>query len=100
MRMGIFLSSDEVQHKGHDNESGGEPRRGLRKLFVPGLGLALGEEGLGAAGDRTGETGALSALHKNNHGNGKAGEKLEDCKNDLNSRHVFQSFRVLRFYNI
>ena len=31
---------------------------------------------------------------------GKAGKKLENGENDLKSRHVFQSFRVLLFYSM
>ena len=87
MRAFVRSGSDDVQDKGEHNEDEGKDRRELGELGVPGLGLSLGQEVVGAAGDRTGETGALSALHQNDHGEGKAGNQLKNRKNNGNGRH-------------
>ena len=89
--------SDDVQHKGQNNKDKRKNRSQLSELGIPGLGLSLGQEIISAAGNRAGQARAFTALHQNDHGDGKAGEKLEDGKNDLKSRHVFQSFRNNHF---
>ena len=48
-----------MEAQGQQNESQGEPLGGLCQLGVQRLGLALGQEGLRAAGDGAGEAGAL-----------------------------------------
>lgn len=87
------IISDQVQQQGQQNEGQSEPLGGLSQLCVPGLGLALGEEGLRAAGDGAGKTRALAALHQNDNGDGQAGEKLNNGENYGEYRHLFQSFR-------
>lgn len=90
----IYINtSDQVQQQGQQNKGQSEPLGGLGQLCVPGLGLALGEEGLRAAGDGAGKSCALTALHQNNNGDGQAGEKLKNGENDGEYRHLFQSFR-------
>lgn len=63
--------SDEVQNERQNDENKCEPFGHLRKLRVKGLVLTLGEESLGAAGDRARKTGALAALHEHDNGDSK-----------------------------
>ena len=87
------ITSDQVQQQGQQNEGQSEPLGGLGQLCVPGLGLALGEEGLRAAGDGAGKSCALAALHQNDNRDGQAGDELKNGENDGEYRHLFQSFR-------
>ena len=55
--------------------------------------LAFAKESVSAAGNSTGETCALAALHEDDDHDGQTGENLKNSKDDGESRHVFQSFR-------
>jgi len=83
----------EVQNKGKHNKDEGKPLGSLSQFCIKSLALALAKESICAAGDGTGETGALAALHKNDDHDGQTGENLKNSKDDGESRHVFQSFR-------
>ena len=85
----FYFESDKVQNEGQHNERTGEPGRRLCQLFVPSLGLALGKEGLCAAGDGAGQPRALTALHQYDSGDGKTGKQLKNGENNVNSTHVF-----------
>ena len=91
-----LLLSNKVEAQGQQNESQGEPLGGLCQLGVQRLGLALGQEGLCAAGDGAGEAGALAALHKHDRGDSNAGEDLENSENNGDDRHLFQPFQSLQ----
>ena len=83
----------KVQNESKQNKGEGKPLGSLCQLCVKSLALALTEEGICAAGDGTGETSALTALHENDDHDGQTGENLKNSKDDSESRHVFQSFR-------
>ena len=55
---GPFVFSDKVQRESEHDESQPDPLGGLGQLGVERLGLALGEEGVRAAGNGAGEAGA------------------------------------------
>lgn len=84
--------SDEIEHERQHNKDESKPLGHLCKLCVQRLSLALGEKGLCAAGDRTGQAGTLAALHKNDDGHSKTGENLKNREDNSKGRHLFQSF--------
>lgn len=92
-----------MQRKSQDDESETDPLGGLGELRIESLGLALGEEGVSAAGDGAGEPGTLAGLEQDDDGYGEGGEKLQNRESDV---HFIQSFRyrkhlvktVLRYY--
>ena len=84
--------SDAIEHERQHNKDESKPLGHLCKLCVQRLCLALGEEGLCAAGDRTGQAGTLAALHKNDDGHSKTGENLKNREDNSKGRHLFQSF--------
>ena len=75
-RLPVFVSLDEVQNEGENNEHRGGPLGQARQTGVQSLGLVLGQEGVAAAADGAGETGVLAALQKNDADDGEAGQKL------------------------
>jgi len=83
----------EVQDKGEQNEDQCKPLGSLGQLGIEGLAFALAEESVSTAGDSTGETGTLAALHEDDDHNGQTGDNLKNSKDNGESRHVFQSFR-------
>ncbi len=87
--------SNQVESQSEDNESKSDPLGCLCKLSVQSLSLALGEEGVSAAGDSTGKAGTLAALEEHDNGKSNTAENLNNSKNDSKSRHLFQSFRLL-----
>lgn len=92
-----LIKLDQVEYQREKNKRKCKPFGHLCKLGIESLCLALGEEGLSAAGDRAGQTCALTALHKHDNGDSKTGDNLKNSEDNGERRHLFQSFR---FYTI
>ena len=71
------LSSNEVQGESEDDESEADP-----------LGVALGEEGVRAAGDGAGEAGTLAGLEEDNDRDGESGKQLQDRESDVHLNSI------------
>ena len=87
---GPFVFSDKVQRESEHDESQPDPLGGLGQLGVERLGLALGEEGVRAAGDGAGELRAFPPRRAADLRDGDGGDELQDGEEDF---HLYRSFR-------
>ena len=60
----------------------------LASLASSSLGLALGEEGVRAAGDGAGEAGTLAGLEEDDDRNGEGGEQLQNRESDVHLNSI------------
>ena len=77
-----------MQSERQDDEGETDPLGGLCELGVHGLGLALGEEGVRAAGDGAGEAGTLAGLEEDDDRNSEGGEKLQNRESDVHLNSI------------
>jgi len=82
---------EQVEHQREQHKGQSDPFGHLGKLAVPSRGLALGQEGIRAAGDGAGQAGALSGLEQHDNYEKQAGEKLDDgqCKSHFKRSFPF-----------
>ena len=78
-----FQLSDDVEDKGEDNESDGDPLGGLSQLSVQRTALILGGERLRDTADSAGKTCALARLEHNDEDNSDCAEELENGDSEL-----------------
>ena len=84
-----FLHQGDDQSQHHKGD--GHPLGPAGQLGVPALGLVLGQEGVGAAGDGPVETGGLALLQQH-HGDQKDGQQnLDHSQDDLDHSFSFLS---------
>ena len=79
----VFILSDDVEDKGEDYESDGDPLGSLGKLCVQRTALILCHEGLGDTADGAGETGTLTGLEENDENNCQCADELENGDKEL-----------------
>ena len=86
------MKSEQVEHQRQNDKAQGDPLGHLGQLGVQSLGLALGQEGIGSAGNGTAEAGALAGLKQNDRDQENTGEKLKNGKNRGLRVHLIQPF--------
>ena len=72
--------SNQAQGQGDEDPEDGYPLGHLGQFGVQTLGLVLGQEGVGTAGDGAGQAGALAGLEHHHGDNGQAAQDLNDGK--------------------
>ena len=78
-----FFSAEDEQHQGQDQEQGADPLGGPGQLGVHGLGLVLGQEGVGHAADGAGEAGALAGLEQHDQDDAQPAEELQNSDSEF-----------------
>ena len=82
----------QIQHQRENNKRKRDPLGHLCQSAVKRFCLPLGEEGLRAAGNGAGQTGALSGLEQHNDDQKDAGKKLDDSESKNKTVREIQSF--------
>ena len=80
-----FPQLDDAQSQGQQDESDSDPLGHLSQLGVQALGLVLGQEGIGTAGNGTGQTGTLTGLQ---HDDGHQSQRKQNLNNGNSELHV------------
>ena len=80
-----MLKLDQAQSQSHQNEGDSHPLGHLGQLGIQALGLVLGQEGVSAAGDGTGQTSALTGLQ---HDDGHQSQRKQNLNNGNSELHV------------
>lgn len=89
----FFAFSEQADHKGNDHKADGHPLGHLGQLGVPALGLVLGHEGVGHAGDGAGQARALTGLEQHHGDQENGGGHVNNAQNQLRNAHDTSSFR-------
>lgn len=87
----VFKLSDDVEDKGENYESDGNPLGSLSKLCIQGTTLILGHEGLGNTADGAGEAGTLTGLEENDENNCQCADELENGDKELHIKQTILS---------
>ena len=87
------LGLQQAHHKGQDHKADGHPLGHLGQLGVPALGLVLGHEGVGHAGDGAGQARALTGLEQHHGDQENGGGHVNNAQNQLRNAHDTSSFR-------
>ena len=96
-----FPQLDDAQSQGQHDESDGDPLGHLSQLGVQALGLVLGQEGVSAAGDSTGQASTLAGLQHNDSDQGQGQDHLEDSDSELHGKIVpFNAWHTQARYDV
>ena len=86
-----LLALNQNQNQSDDHEADGNPLGPASQLGIPALGLVLGQEGIHAAADGTGDARALAGLEQHHEDQEQGGDDLSDRQNRSNNCHLSKS---------